>query len=282
MARGGREEFDARPPSADPARRAYEEGRALYLAGRFADALAAYERGLRQAPGFLRAHAAQVDTLLALDLTAQAESQAETLLDRYGSNTDLGVARAHAFLHRGRRLLEAGDLDAAAEQFEEAHRFLDIALTARPESRYARLRKGEAHLVRRRREALALAQECFLLAAREGDAEGPLEAAAACLDWGWYDEAARQLDVVSARAPDLAATWYWRGRVALAQRRRREAEAAFGRALQLDSAHAEARAALEDCRPSLWRRLRERLPTASGRARRRRRRAAPASGASGS
>ena len=234
----------------DRAEIAFDRGRGLYLAGCFADALAAYEQATQRSPRFLRAQASAIDTLLEMGLVAQAESQADSLLERYNSNTDLGVARAHCYVHRCRRRAAEGDVESAEFHYGLARTFCDIALEARPDSSYAWLRKGEVNLARRHKLSVSMARECFENARQQHDEwTFHVEVAMIAFDWGWYAEAEAWLVEAGKMDMGRACVWYWLGLTHMALRSKTNARECFGRALALDPNYGEAEQALLRCSP---------------------------------
>ena len=236
----------------DRAEAAFHRGRGLYLAGRFPESLAAYEEAVSASPRFLRAQAAQIDALLQMRLIAQAESQAESLLERHNRNTDIGVARARCYLFRSRRRAGRGKPDSAEFHYELARKFCDIALATRPDSSYAWLRKGEVNLARRHRLAVGMARECFENARREDPGwELLVEIGMIAYDWGWHREAEAWLTEAGAVAMDQAGLWHWLGLVRLALGEKLNARGCLEKALSLDPTHAQAEQALLACSPGL-------------------------------
>ena len=228
----------------------FDEGMGEYIAGNWHVALTAFGKATRIAPKYFRAQAAEIDTLIQMDLTAQGESQADFLLERYDANTDIGVARAHGYLHRYRVLSHTRDLDGAEFCYDRAREYLDIAIEKRPDSRTAWLRRLEAMLGRRHRTMMTRAGECFARAcAGDDDWATRVMAGAIAYEWEWFHAADAWLTQALAIDWDLASGWYWLGLTRWAMRRRQNGLQCLRRALAIRPDYPAARNALEYASP---------------------------------
>jgi len=232
----------------DPGQSAFDKGQQLYLAGSFDKALAAFQEATRLSPMFFKAHACAVDCLLRKGELDRGEKTAQELLERYNRDTDLGTARAHAYLQRYRQRRKLREFESADFNYNMAMEFGAIATEATPGSSYAWLRKGEIILGKRTPRASMEARSCFeraLAAERNWMTETRIG-----MIWylsGWYPEAAKWLHEVSQTTPDRACTWYWLGRAQLASGNRGLAKRSLKKAVHLDRHYEEALEALREC-----------------------------------
>lgn len=232
----------------DPAESAFARGEQLYVMGRFDLAARAFEQAVHVSPRFLKAHAALVDAVLALGQVDRGEALAEDLLKKFNRNTDLGTARAHAYLERYRVRREEEDHESADFHYGLAKEFCKIATDATPGSSYAWLRSGEVALAKRTPGAPRTAQRSFntaLSCDRNWMTETKIGRIWA--EWGWYNEAQQWLADAARTSPNRAGVWYWLGMAYLGGDRAGEAKGCFRKALGLQPQYEEARQALTQC-----------------------------------
>lgn len=250
------EEEQPSPPSdrahgADRAETSFERGEALYLAGKFEGALEAHQRATQLAPRFYKAHAATMDALLALERVEDAENMGEELLKQFNRNTDLGTARAHAYLHRYGLLAGAPALQESADfNYQLAVQFCEIATDITPGSSHAWLRKGEVAVAKKEKFSLATGRKHFERAgAGMPSWEFETKVGMILYEWEWFGEAVKQLEKAADISGERACIYFWLGKALLACDKRGEAKECLQKALRIDSAYAEAEAALDECSP---------------------------------
>jgi tetratricopeptide (TPR) repeat protein len=245
MARFHNLELDPEPDGGDPkARRdpeASDEQHWLRQAdenrrqGHYDNALRFYSRALEMDKSLVRGWLGQVQMLVALEESVEAELWARKALELFRNHGDLLAARAQALVRTGNRS-EAGTL-------------CDGAIKQEGQSAYRWMVRGEV-LVAGRQD---LDRHCFDKAMMiDKDWLVPLEIAGIYTFYKLPSKAVARLRQAAELAPEQPYVWYCKGRCELELGLEASARKSFGRCLELVPNHADASRILAELDARGW------------------------------